>query len=409
MALLHDRLERDRAATVSDRNIVVVAGAGTGKTTLLVDRIAALLLRRTDPLSISQIVALTFTNKAANELKLRLRDRLRAFLGFVTDRPPELATRRREWDQMKEWSMLYDLSKSRVDESAEKALQELETSQIGTIHSFAAHVLRLYPIDGLVDPAFHEDDGLVFNKHFNNEWTLWLRKELGPEGSHHDIWRAILPILSLEDLRELAVALAGELNPLHQLPIHSGGSDLPTVLQEWTQGIGETCHALLEDRARTTTLERMVATAGCVLQQFLDLGLQPDTGDWSASLARRIPKRTSTWSVEDYEQAKRCIRIAQAMTTASQHALVPVLQLLVPFVSDCRIRFAQNGYITFDGLLARARDLLRDNLTIRQELKRQFRALLVDEFQDTDPLQYELILYLAESLGNTSKDWRTVR
>ncbi|MFQ5992232.1 MAG: UvrD-helicase domain-containing protein, partial [Nitrospiraceae bacterium] len=72
-------------------------------------------------------------------------------------------------------------------------------------------------------------------------------------------------------------------------------------------------------------------------------------------------------------------------------------------------RFAQNGYITFDGLLARARDLLRDNLTIRQELKRQFRALLVDEFQDTDPLQYELILYLAESLGNTSKDWRTVR
>ena len=70
---LLDAAERERAVSTFDRNIVVTAGAGTGKTTLLVDRLVHLLLRNPDPVRITEIVALTFTNKAANEMKLRLR------------------------------------------------------------------------------------------------------------------------------------------------------------------------------------------------------------------------------------------------------------------------------------------------------------------------------------------------
>src|SRR5439155_25452371 len=68
-----DCATRERAANATDRNILVTAGAGTGKTTLLVKRLLHLLRRRPAPLTIDRIVALTFTNKAANELKLRLR------------------------------------------------------------------------------------------------------------------------------------------------------------------------------------------------------------------------------------------------------------------------------------------------------------------------------------------------
>lgn len=71
-AQLPDASERERAATTFDRNVVVTAGAGTGKTRLLVDRLVHLLMR--DPeVKLTQIVALTFTNKAANEMKIRLR------------------------------------------------------------------------------------------------------------------------------------------------------------------------------------------------------------------------------------------------------------------------------------------------------------------------------------------------
>jgi ATP-dependent helicase/nuclease subunit A len=69
---LADAAERERAVSTFDHNLVVTAGAGTGKTTLLVDRLVQLLLRNPEPLKITEIVALTFTNKAANEMKLRL-------------------------------------------------------------------------------------------------------------------------------------------------------------------------------------------------------------------------------------------------------------------------------------------------------------------------------------------------
>ena len=85
---LGDRQEREMAVTTFDRNVVVTAGAGTGKTTLLVDRLVHLLMRNPEPLKITEIVALTFTNKAANEMKLRLRERLQSYLGVRLDRAP---------------------------------------------------------------------------------------------------------------------------------------------------------------------------------------------------------------------------------------------------------------------------------------------------------------------------------
>ena len=75
-----DAADRRAAVTTFDRSVVVTAGAGTGKTTLLIERLVHLLLRNPEPLKITEIVALTFTNKAADELKLRLRQRLQAFL-----------------------------------------------------------------------------------------------------------------------------------------------------------------------------------------------------------------------------------------------------------------------------------------------------------------------------------------
>src|SRR6266508_5817960 len=89
---LADARDREIAIGTFDRNLVVTAGAGTGKTTLLVDRLVHLLLRNPDPLRITEIVALTFTNKAANEMKLRLRERLQSFLAVRLDEEPISAT-----------------------------------------------------------------------------------------------------------------------------------------------------------------------------------------------------------------------------------------------------------------------------------------------------------------------------
>ncbi|MGH7251063.1 MAG: UvrD-helicase domain-containing protein, partial [Nitrospiraceae bacterium] len=198
-----DEEARRLAETTFDRNVVVVAGAGTGKTTLLVNRLVHLLMREPNPAEITRIVALTFTNKAATEMKVRLRGRLKALLATEQERASADPGAVRVEDLRER----YGLSSDEIDRRARRALGDLEKAQIGTLHSFAAHLLRLYPLESGVDPAFEtDDDGLRFEEHFATQWELWLDGELGPNGSDHARWRRLLDAVGLEQIREVAYA-----------------------------------------------------------------------------------------------------------------------------------------------------------------------------------------------------------
>ncbi|MEP6935614.1 MAG: UvrD-helicase domain-containing protein, partial [Nitrospirota bacterium] len=195
--ILADSQDRFLAETTWDRNVVVVAGAGTGKTTILVNRILNLLLREPNPLAITEIVALTFTNKAATEIKQRLRAQLLRLTEQADDMIAIFRTR-------------YHLSAEQVDERARAALEQMEKSQIGTLHSFAAHLLRLHPVESEVDPSFQEDDGLRFKELFHTCWDRWLDDELGSAGPQHERWRRVLAGTTIDDLQQFTAALAGD-------------------------------------------------------------------------------------------------------------------------------------------------------------------------------------------------------
>ncbi len=116
-----DALARERIRTALDQSLIVEASAGTGKTTVLVARIVEVL--RQGKAKIQQIAAVTFTHKAAGELKLRLRE---------------------------------ELDKARHGSAAvEEALKHLEEASIGTIHSFCAQILRERPVEANVDLRVH--------------------------------------------------------------------------------------------------------------------------------------------------------------------------------------------------------------------------------------------------------------
>ena len=136
-----DQTERIRATTIFDQNIVVTAGAGTGKTTLLIQRLLHLLMRGTAAIPVTALVALTFTNKSANEMKIRLREALE---DLIADEGSS--------ETLVDFMTRYGLSKSNIETRAAAALQDLERSEIGTIHHFATTLLRLYPIEADVDP-----------------------------------------------------------------------------------------------------------------------------------------------------------------------------------------------------------------------------------------------------------------
>ena len=123
-----DALSRQRIRTSLDETLIVEAAAGTGKTSELVRRIAAVL--RTGRTTVDRVAAVTFTRKAAGELRLRLRLELDAARATV--------------------------SSAAEIQNLEDALKRLEEARIGTIHSFCAEILRQRPdvYDAQVGKAF---------------------------------------------------------------------------------------------------------------------------------------------------------------------------------------------------------------------------------------------------------------
>src|SRR5262249_19570316 len=122
---LSEPFRRQGASATFDHNLVVTAGAGTGKTTLLVDRLVQLLLRNPEPLKITEIVALTFTNKAANEIKLRLRERLQSYLAVKLDLEPSNDIESKTHLEIGSLIDRYQLSKDELDARVHHALPNM--------------------------------------------------------------------------------------------------------------------------------------------------------------------------------------------------------------------------------------------------------------------------------------------
>jgi ATP-dependent helicase/nuclease subunit A len=401
---LRDADARHSAATTFDKNIVVTASAGTGKTTLLVDRLLQLLMKSRDPVSLPEIVALTFMEKAAYEMKMRLRERL---LDLRVDS-----------EACADLALTNGISSEEIRTRVDRALRELERSQIGTIHSFAAHLIRSYPIEAGVDPRFEPDDGTGFERHFDRDWQEWLTGELGPLGLRHETWRGVLRRTSLESLRVLAMRLTNDLVPLSVLTAQMKPGPLSPAIRTWLEKRLERARDLLKGQRHRQReprqVEKLLAASAQIFELVLSGGLEGAfklSPDLLALLREKDPgtKPPNQWGEPDFEEACALIETAKGIIKTDQQYLTAVLTILAPFTEGCRRRFLEAGWVGFDGLLARARDLLKHHPEVRRRLKQQFRTILVDEFQDTDPVQYEILLFLSERSDDAANRWQDVR
>ncbi|BCA53491.1 hypothetical protein W02_06310 [Nitrospira sp. KM1] len=403
-----DLVQRELAETTFERNVIVVAGAGTGKTTLLVNRMVHLLVKEPAPVAVTEIVALTFTNKAAAEMKLRLRERLTALIkqargdaGSVSDggavAVPALCAH-------------YNISRDTVATRAQSALDDLEKSQIGTLHSFAAHLLRLYPLEARLDPSFEEDDGSRFEEHFARAWDVWIDRELSREGRHHTLWREILRIADLEEIRNIARALAGDLVDLEAIKAQLMRDKPGPAERGWLVETRDRAAALLDrhDRPKRKKIEHMLAAAVAVLSAYGQEGSNAIDKISTTDLEwlEKDPGGTIVgWEKSEIKEASQYIGIAVQLLYVNDAFFKKLINLLASIIQDIRTSFTAQGRISFDGLLAGARSLLRDHPGVREQIKQAYRAVLVDEFQDTDPIQYEIILAVSERLGRHASTW----
>jgi ATP-dependent helicase/nuclease subunit A len=383
MTALIDQSARERIATALEENLCVEAAAGTGKTTVLVDRVVNVIAH--GDVKVDELVVITFTEKAAAELATRVRDRLE-----------EEAKR----------------ASGEVKGRLERAASDLYRAHIETIHSFATALLRERPVEAKLDPLFEVLEGLADNLDFDAAYERFQDDLLAqplPE-----LERALRRGLGLRELRETCKHLNEHRYLLKLRPPAPLPDDVPRAVAE-LRTIADELNALLahhnppgDDKA-ISSIEAIgkwvteLEAEDLVTQERMLIrgGPKPSAssgtaGNWGAGKAQIKQLR------ESYGRL-----VNEAGLRLQSNALLGLLPHVESFVEDYEEQRRQAGKAGFDDLLFWARDLLRTSAAARDYFRGRFRAVLIDEFQDTDPVQAELALLLTSD-DEPGEDWRTL-
>lgn len=408
---LADQAARDRIRSDLDTNLIVEAAAGTGKTSELVKRVIAIL--KSGRTTLDKIVAVTFTDAAAGELKLRLRAEI-------------------ERERQSPYSN--DQEKQFLDDS----LPQLEEARIGTIHSFCGDTLRERPVEAGIDPLFEVASEETSRPLFSMAFDRWFERQLDKPSD------AVRRVLRRKPRRE-----------------YTRGKPATLARRRPSEGprrrLRQAAYELIERRdfpapwrydpefdrdaaidSLVTEMKDLSSWAGkgnktqwftrslIELQHFVaDITrVEEDLGRDYDGIEGRLFDFLRSWKSKNYvayykhddfpadELKRRRDALKEMVADFVQRAgadLAPRLRDdLQPVIEEYNRLKDRAGCLDFLDLLLRARDLVREDRTVRQELQQRYTHLFVDEFQDTDPLQAEILMLLAaDDVEET--DWRKVR
>jgi len=379
--LLRDREARRKIRSELDKNFLVEAGAGSGKTMSLVERMVALV--GSGRVMVENMAAVTFTRKAAAEMRGRFQIGLERAAAAETD----------------------PVVKNRLA----AALARLEQCFIGTIHSFCSLLIRERPVEAGIDPDFEEldeaEDAFLREKYWH-EFLDAIRIERPELLDRLDA--AGLSAPDLKDGFELMSAFpeAGAVEGRESLPVTDGLAEQIDVVQ------ARIVRLMSPDKPEKgfDPLQRLVRRLGWRLKN-LDHG---DVRILMESLAlcekdkqvvkNRWPsKEAAEEATAIFEAFRRdsVIPVLRAWREFRYNAALSVLLPALDYYASGRRKCSRLNFC--DQLLVASR-MLAANPEVRRFFKNRFRCILVDEFQDTDPIQAEILFYLTGSDENES-DW----
>lgn len=416
---LKDEAARRDAISLHDRSILVEAGAGSGKTAVMAGRIAVMLAEGVPPRSIA---AVTFTELAASELLSRVRE-------FVADLAAgEIAAELRV-------ALPDCLSQAQSDNLA-AAIAAIDEITCSTIHGFCQRLIKPYPAEADIDPGARVMDRNQADLNFLEIIDSWLRERLsGDQGGilaemvlHSPGETVALVHKIAENLRRRRTLCAPPVSPLdgHLTAFRQATADFATFMHGTAAAEPETVlivERLVEMATALTARPDPATPAGLV--RLLTSHAHPDLCTKAGAFASYRKKGKWAAAAKQAGLSKadgdRLNDAADAHYTACCHAWVSLLQaaasqVLAALMDEARpilLRYRDHkrasAQLDFDDLIFAARDLLRDHNDVRRALGQRFARVLVDEFQDTDPLQTEIFWRLCGDPVDADDDWTRFR
>ncbi len=371
-----------------NETLFVEASAGTGKTSSLVARIVNLV--KTGRTTLDRIAAITFTEAAAAELRDRIRQQL------------ERAAEEQGRDEV-------ERSRCR------QGVADLDQAAIRTLHSFAALLLHERPLEASLPPAFETTNAIAAGIKFNEAWNAWLDDQLDEDSALAPHLALALTLgMTLPQLRETALEFHENYADLERVvfdEVSYPPSKAADMLVEATPELARLCQfSKLGDsdrlynhvQAKLVAMRRQALSKpgqldACRLMRRVlplrygrgrqsDWEVDPETGQNACSTLKSSLEELHEAASEELEQMRRAV-------------LRPILEGLRDFALGYARQRRAEGRAEFNDLLVWARQLLRDNLEVRDHFRLRFSHLLVDEAQDTDPIQAEIAMFLAEGVA----------
>ncbi len=379
----------DRPARVAiraelDTTHFVEAGAGTGKTTALVGRIVELVV--SGRARMADIAAITFTEAAAGELR---------------DRIAEALERSAAGTYIEEY---LDVDPGDVPLRAERAraaLAEADGAAVSTLHGFARRILATHPFEAGLPPLIDVLDEVRSTVAFDERWKTFVDELLDSQAHQQAVLVLLTCGVKFQQLRDIALQfnqnwdLVEDAVPGTPTPVPV---DPAPMLEPLTRALAMADFCLDGDDKLLAHLEALspyAAILGNVDNELDTLRAIVDApplfrkwgqqGNWGPGRCDEV-----RGLLEEAQTAKDDLlnRVANA---ALANLVVSIRELTLRSAADRR----REGRLEFHDLLVLARELVRHRPDVCRTLSEQFRFLLIDEFQDTDPIQAELAVRIA--------------
>jgi ATP-dependent helicase/nuclease subunit A len=382
-----DNENRIKISSQLGKSFFVEAGAGSGKTHSLVERMTALVI--SGEAKVENIAAITFTRKAAAELKERFQIRLERVLAHKG-------------------------SSSEENRAAGEALLNFDRAFLGTIHSFCGKLLRERSVEAGVDPAFEEieeEDNLMYAE---GAWNEYLETS-ALHGTGEMEWlisRGVEPY-SLKDVF-LKRSEYADVRPVLEDVSQPDLSIHKKEVMDFVRHVSSLMPSQ-EPEAGWDSVQSMIDRS----RRLIGMGYAEDNRKFihlAGVLSKKPNVTLNRWEglsskeikdiKEDFEIFQERV-ISDAVRLWGEYLHKPIMEFVEKGVEEYRKWRKERSLLNFQDLLICTAAMLRGNREVRSYFKSRISRLLVDEFQDTDPIQAEIIMLLTGE-DNSEDNWRQI-
>jgi ATP-dependent helicase/nuclease subunit A len=367
-----------------DTNLLIEAVPGAGKTYNLIKRLVSLVINGKIPAN--KLAAITFTRKAAEELRTRFNEEI---------------TR-----------LISDKKTSQEDKKTlKRALIEIEDGYIGTIHGFCGNLIRQFPIESDIDPHFEEIEPDQSYEMLERIWCDYLSNEpelmnllISFRINSYDS-RFLYALKTMAEHPDLSFTASKKSKLPDFKPILNDWNNLCSNLELLRPDFSDEVISLDERSNEKEFWDKMDRIARNITRA-------KDEPFKICGAFISFPRIKISYAI-DRENAKKCNELVDEFKEKALEFQKRLAKGLYPFllkhfkkVADLSNKARlEEGCLDFGDLLNNTAQLLKKSPETRKILSQRFSQILVDEFQDTDPIQAEILFLLTDNTGKET-NWK---